>query len=229
MTNYTEEELQQLAQQWNGDKHGVVKIEFDLSQAHIYDSRLTSVPFELSICKYYRQLAVQLLNQSNKAGLRHLLLWDKADDFVFQSVGKVLAQAKCAFLQQNEREFAHYLAKLIGVGIGLTPSGDDFLSGVLALLHKIGLKQTALFAELQLAIQQNLARTNEISAAFLTCALENHFSQPVIHFFEQNSPQNSTALFQEFDQIGHSSGMDTICGIYFMSKLLAETTLDLKS
>ena len=75
---------------------------------------------------------------------------------------------------------ASTLAGLLGLGIGLTPSGDDFLCGVLAglLLRNQGSHPFTL--ELGCQIRARLANTNEISRAFLDCALASHFSRAVI-------------------------------------------------
>lgn len=220
LTFYSEQELNQLIQQFNLKKDSIIELQFDLKNCQIYHSELAKMPFNSALCQQYLQQVEQMLKGSNKNGLRPLILYQQAEDFIFQAMGQILQQAQQNFIESNWQGMSQQLAKLIGLGIGLTPSGDDFLCGVLAVLQKFALQNTALFQHLQWQIQQNLSQTNEISAAFLRCALQNHFSQPVIDFWQENSRQNSTAVLAQFEQIGHSSGVDTLCGMYFMLKLL---------
>ena len=70
------------------------------------------------------------------------------------------------------------LCHLIGLGIGLTPSGDDFLCGFLAGL-RLSDGSSVFLPFLEQHILHTLDRTNEISAAFLRCAVLGQFSAPV--------------------------------------------------
>ncbi len=118
------------------------------------------------------------------------------------------------FCDKNQYpQAAAKLSELIGLGIGLTPSGDDFLCGVLAGLYIHG-KEFSEFAYcLRDSIRKNLHRTNEISQAFLTCAMDGHFSFAVNELWNNPDLDRISKIFHE---IGHSSGMDTLCGIYFL-------------
>lgn len=60
------------------------------------------------------------------------------------------------------------LRVLLGLGPGLTPSGDDFLAAALATLHAIDAVNVA--NALWQVLEAGLDRTNEISAAHLRCA-----------------------------------------------------------
>lgn len=103
------------------------------------------------------------------------------------------------------------ITDLIGLGIGLTPSGDDFLCGVLAGLTLLGLRDSQNFRHLSAEISRNLAKTNAISAAFLRCAMNGQFSEALVTLGSVSFSQS----LQMFHDIGHSSGADTLCGLYF--------------
>ena len=127
-------------------------------------------------------------------------------------------------------KMADTLCRLIGLGIGLTPSGDDFLCGFLAGLRLSAPYPTAMVSSdsdtsrihiaesehfmqiLAEMILSRLDRTNEISASFLRCAVLGQFSVPV-HLL-QNPEITAKQIYQAFSGIGHSSGVDTLCGIY---------------
>ncbi len=111
----------------------------------------------------------------------------------------------------DSAKMADTLCRLIGLGIGLTPSGDDFLCGFLAGL-RLSLSESDSFRQiLEKKICSHLDRTNEISAAFLHCAVPGQFSSP-IHLLI-NPDITVEQIYRAFSDIGHSSGVDTLCGI----------------
>lgn len=140
-------------------------------------------------------------------------------DFLIAAAAEKFLQETAALSSQKEyAKAAAVLARLIGLGRGLTPAGDDFLCGVLACFILAGKTDCPLFFALKKEIQLNLNRTNDLSAAFLCCAVSGHFSESVTLLPACKSPEEITSLFRK---IGHSSGMDTLCGIYYGTVLLS--------
>ncbi|MCB7305991.1 DUF2877 domain-containing protein [Bariatricus massiliensis] len=125
-----------------------------------------------------------------------------------------LRTANCAqyFRQGSYKMAAQELALLLGLGIGLTPSGDDFLCGVLAGLNFTGNHWHPFSRALQSTLRAHLSDTNDISRTFLSCALHSYFSYAVITLPQAASPEE---ILTAFEAIGHSSGIDTLCGIYY--------------
>lgn len=121
---------------------------------------------------------------------------------------------ECSTVNYDPAQIAEILCHLIGLGIGLTPSGDDFLCGFLAglRLHSSSESVTLLLELLCHAVLSHLDRTNEISAAFLRCAACGQFSAPVHLLTDPDI--TADIIYQAFSRIGHSSGIDTLCGIY---------------
>lgn len=131
----------------------------------------------------------------------------------------VLSAAKCRLREASEAwkesrwaEAAKALCALIGLGPGLTPSGDDFLCGIFAGLLLAQLENHPFAAALHREVLLHMQNTNDISQAFLSCALSGQFSEPV-----KCLPQAKTSgqILEAFRRIGHSSGMDTLAGIYY--------------
>lgn len=116
-------------------------------------------------------------------------------------------------------EAAHEIIGIIGLGKGLTPSGDDFLCGVLAGLTCFsGMPKAAgMLYYLRKHIADSLKETNDISGAFLKCAVDGYYSEAIIKLPEQTDEKKVADLFSG---IGHSSGADTLCGIYFIVETL---------
>lgn len=125
---------------------------------------------------------------------------------------KYIDNSICSLSSKNYAEAAHFLCRLIGLGTGLTPSGDDFLCGVLAGLRLQTECDPTFFSLLSREISEHLKDTNDISAAFLACAVHNQYSLAVNSL--RHLP-DVPAILSSFLAIGHSSGIDTLCGVYY--------------
>lgn len=161
----------------------------------------------------------RIITQSQTGGFELIFqMSSKVDqDFILSAAETKIHEVHRFYDKNQYPQAAEKLSELIGLGIGLTPSGDDFLCGVLAGLYIQG-KEFSEFAYcLRNSLQKNLHRTNEISAAFLSCAMDGHFSHAVNELW--NNP-NAEQISKMFHAIGHSSGMDTLCGIYFLFFLM---------
>jgi hypothetical protein len=109
------------------------------------------------------------------------------------------------------------LVSLIGLGVGLTPSGDDFLCGVLAGLILTGNSDQTFTSILKKRIGTSLSNTNDISRTFLRCALSSHFSKTIKDLV---FPATVEDIHASFKAVGHSSGFDSLCGIYYVYTLI---------
>lgn len=123
-----------------------------------------------------------------------------------------ISQSFSLYTTEKYSESSAELARLIGLGIGLTPSGDDFLCGVLAGLQLAGASSHPFTHSLREAIRLHLSDTVDVSAAFLRCALENQYSLAVNSLHDIPCARE---IKDTFLKIGHSSGIDTLCGIWY--------------
>jgi Protein of unknown function (DUF2877) len=109
-------------------------------------------------------------------------------------------------------------AMLIGLGSGVTPSGDDYLGGVMLALQHVHRQTQA--RGLWRWLEPRLARTSPISAAYLAAAAagEGHeaLHAALEHLF-QRKPGWSTAL-DRLGAIGHCSGWDALAGAAAVAK-----------
>lgn len=96
-------------------------------------------------------------------------------------------------------------AGLIGLGPGLTPSGDDYLGGMLVALRALtrDAQANALWRWLQPRLG---AATSAISAAHLEAAAAGE-AHEALHLVLQESAQPSV-----LDAVGHCSGWDALAG-----------------
>lgn len=102
---------------------------------------------------------------------------------------------------------------LIGLGPGLTPSGDDCLAGALLALASLGL--CGMRDTLWDSIRAHLDRTNDISAAHLRCAAAG-YAASVLHEAIDATVGGRTAriapALAAVSRIGQSSGRDAFAG-----------------
>jgi hypothetical protein len=110
-------------------------------------------------------------------------------------------------------------AGLIGLGPGLTPSGDDVLAG--ALLGLQASNQQALAARLgPLVAAASVDGTSPLSAAFLGCAIDGQTSAVLRHALAAVlTATDLPSALDSLDSIGHTSGWDHLAG--FLLALMA--------
>ena len=106
---------------------------------------------------------------------------------------------------------------MIGLGPGVTPSGDDILIGFLMSLWSRAKENPArlsflhTFGEILMRIA---AQTSEISRTYLYHATQGHFSSSLSNLAEAiASNRNVESATQMAMRVGHSSGMDAVTGL----------------
>ena len=103
---------------------------------------------------------------------------------------------------------------LLGLGPGLTPSGDDFIGGALIALRMLGAHEAARdLAGRALPLAREL--TGKISRAHLACAAEGEgaaaLHETLAALLERDAARLPDCL-EAIDAIGHCSGWDALAG-----------------
>lgn len=104
---------------------------------------------------------------------------------------------------------------LLGLGPGLTPSGDDLLGGVMVALHTFGREEisNALWRTLR---PWALQAGNVISFAHLSAASEGQGSAAVhgiVHALQTGNGTEMVECLSDIEQTGHTSGWDALAGV----------------
>ena len=121
-----------------------------------------------------------------------------------------------ALIDKNNAEAMKidWAKKLVGLGYGLTPSGDDFLGGIMIALHSIGKGDLSylLWSKIQNHVSSS---TNLISIAHMRAA-SNGIGADVIHRAISTIADGDLKAIEGsilgVDCIGHTSGWDIISG-----------------
>jgi len=112
------------------------------------------------------------------------------------------------------------IAQLIGLGPGLTPSGDDYLGGVLVALRWVG--RGAQADSLWRWLEPRLAAgTSAISAAHLAAAAGGEAHEALHEVLRDMSAWEAPDLLPalaRLDSIGHTSGWDALAGIVAVAR-----------
>lgn len=100
----------------------------------------------------------------------------------------------------------------VGFGSGLTPSSDDLLVGLLSVLDVL---DHPYFTTLQSACLNVVDRTTDVSNVMLQSACNRQYSQEIVDLYSAiNNEEHFGEEIRHLLAIGHSSGHDTLCGIY---------------
>ena len=133
---------------------------------------------------------------------------------LFKTIAQPAIIDLCLFLRDKKTAPVPAIKSLLGLGPGLTPSGDDFLIGMMLVLHTVGEKD--LFLKLA-KIVKNFAslQTSSISNAHLSAMTDSAQANCLLHellFALQGKKSIKQALIRA-ENFGHSSGKDAIAGI----------------
>ncbi|MGQ4508435.1 oxamate carbamoyltransferase subunit AllH family protein [Dermabacteraceae bacterium P13128] len=107
------------------------------------------------------------------------------------------------------------LREVIGLGFGLTPSGDDSVLGALAFTRRYA---APAFASLATALTPLLTRTTDVSANYLRLACAGHFSSHLSGTLRGYAGAPVPGALAGLLSLGHSSGADTARGVLLAAK-----------
>jgi Protein of unknown function (DUF2877) len=114
---------------------------------------------------------------------------------------------------------------LIGLGPGLTPSGDDFLLGALALLDALA-ERKAHGALAHAITSVSPALTSPLSHCFLRAAANGHVGEHLHRAVSSVISGRVDAAIATIREIGHSSGWDMLAGVATAMRMVSAARRD---
>lgn len=115
------------------------------------------------------------------------------------------------------------LLDMLGLGPGLTPSGDDFFLGLATALFTSKRHAGVLNRLKSYIMDLSQSRTTKVSHAFICYFLENSYSWPVFKLIEtlnRNDLKTFALQLPAVGEFGYSSGLDYLCGLWLGFKFL---------
>lgn len=195
----------------------------DLSGASVWRGEIPAV--RAAACAgALRQVRSTLCQRAGEHGFAPLLIASRpANSAVEFALAARLSSTLPALAQatafHDNAAVARIAAQVVGLGPGLTPSGDDFLTGYLAALWSRAQAESgiaALLQKLDASFSALFARTNVISRQMLRDAVHGRFGEHLVTLISAVAHARDVvgATVRALD-IGHSSGADTVCGLLF--------------
>lgn len=120
-----------------------------------------------------------------------------------------------SFKSKEKSSIRPALLKWIGYGLGLTPSGDDFLVGILFANTIYTILSKEFLQELKELVREE-KYTTDISTHYYISAFESCYNDALIEMYEALITFNEELVRISIDKIlqfGHTSGCDMIAGI----------------
>ncbi len=160
-----------------------------------------------------------LLSRGKGGGLIGLYQNRDRDNPFVQRAQRILAQVKMEKIE-GEPPRLRGLSGLLGLGIGLTPSGDDFLAGVLLGERMLMPSRTVDKEE----IGKALDRTGFPGRTLIWQALKEHFPHYLIEaargLVGADSPEEMIAVVERAASHGETSGTDALTGLlWYLEKV----------
>lgn len=132
-----------------------------------------------------------------------------------------------AFAQGDTQTLSASLRRLVGLGLGLTPSGDDFICGMSYAFNHLAhlVPRCRNYPDmLRDAVTPHFERTSEVSCEYLRCAFDGeHFDVIDDVLYTLGLPFDRARIQDSTDKlltVGASSGSDILCGMLFAIYLL---------
>lgn len=169
---------------------------------------------------------LQILDSTDHGCVKGLCAEEKAlrrgetpqfDDLYCRVAARGLAKFLPALAENDAAGMEAGLMGFIGLGLGLTPSMDDFLTGFLYASHVLaeaGRGLTYLTALPALVKTVAEARTSEISAAYLCAAADNDYFS-IVEDTAIALLRGDKETARDILRVGSNSGADILTGMYF--------------
>lgn len=117
---------------------------------------------------------------------------------------------------QQYQNLADIVSQFVGLGIGLTPSGDDYLVGLIAFLLLRNHPVNEVYSVFYQGIMQGIDNTTPVSAITLEKALVHEYRENMCQLIQSLVDADETNIHLQFLNIlniGSSSGSDMLFGI----------------
>jgi hypothetical protein len=203
-------------------------VEFKIDQSFLWNPQPNWEAMRKSMNKispHILQIEQILLKEANKESLINILSQNEPLLQSSQIKNKTIASKAINLLSkglriQNHKLIQEGVSKLAGLGIGLTPAGDDFLMGVMHGLWTIQSSEKAM-RNSQIIFKAAKQKTTTLSAAWLHAASLGEAGETWHTLFDAILGQNSEKAHKSVFHIlstGHTSGADALAGFIHVLK-----------
>lgn len=125
-------------------------------------------------------------------------------------------------IYEQRKITAEHTNDLIGAGIGLTPTGDDFLQGLI-LIEKM--QEHSPKIEKKVKAQLKKRSTTEVSLAYYETLFDGYYNEPLAKLFETLKQENKQSIIKAIrlvQEYGETSGFDLLTGMLTYLQIIEE-------
>ena len=155
--------------------------------------------------------------KNNLSFLQKSLSVEKDENKVSQELKVRIQKLAKSIEEENLSKVPKDIKRLISFGEGLTPSGDDFLVGLIASLHFLSnLKLKHLLNKIKRIINLEKEKTTFLSGKFLEYACQGRFPETILNLIEAIFSGNREEVRETARRcldFGATSGRDTLLGV----------------
>jgi len=155
--------------------------------------------------------------KDNLLSLKKSLSIEREGDRISQALRTRTQELIASIKGKDIPKVSENIKRLIGFGEGLTPSGDDFLVGLIASLHLLSSpKRKHLLKKMKEIINLEKDRTTFLSGKFLEYACQGRFPETILNLIEAIFSENREGVEKATKRclnFGATSGRDTILGV----------------
>jgi hypothetical protein len=196
----------------------------DLHSAPVWKCHISNLNVDMQSTSAERSWSDvwQMLNSRQKLNKAEMIADDlfqlNAGSLLSQKIGRPVMQLTSSTGQFDIEGSIQAAEKMIGLGPGVTPAGDDLLIGFLAGLWSTSGKDRSRLSFIQSfgdRLMELAERTNLISRTYLYHAIRGQFSSSLSNLAESIAlgSENTQHIAETAMRVGHSSGMDSVTGL----------------
>jgi len=194
-------------------------VELEIFPDLIYRSHIHQTSYDFGTLVSNSEILKNKLLNSSKAGLQFLFDLESFPSPESNFIDLLRIQFNKGLKSILAGDFIKGIQKFKGRGIGLTPSGDDFIAGLLYGLFIVGRSLDVELEDIRNEIHTQANSTNLITNNYLYLAREGRFYQDFKILILALSSGNPNEIDQSTDHIlsrGESSGADMLTGFIIM-------------
>lgn len=195
----------------------------DLRGAPVWKCRVPELHADMGLLSAQKawSTAWDMLNEEQQLKKTDILadglFQPKPDSPLSQRMAKPVMRLVACAEQFDTLGAFHAAEKMIGLGPGVTPSGDDILIGFLAGLWSMSgqnQKQLSFIHSFGTELVRLARQTSEISRTYIYHAARGQFSSSLSYLVEAITKGDDVEkTMQAAMRVGHSSGMDSVTGL----------------
>lgn len=166
----------------------------------------------------------QWIYQNGKASSLYNGYFNQPED---SALGKYfldeMKKLKESAMTAEKEELLHQMMEMCGAGIGLTPSADDFIAGVLLIFYAYEPLDEKMYQKSVASVQK---KTVSISGYMLANAAKGRGRSSELKLLEVISAKDKSGIekyLEEVKDFGSTSGTDTLIGMVFGLRYIRES------